>query len=195
MSTSVPVDPAAVAAAKRTRPPDALSGVFLVVTAFFGAWGLGLLVLTAAAIVQPGTVYSDQKNLLKALGASVVGVLAVFQWFTMSAAMGTIPRGPLKMKHLMRGHRYVGRIAIALAIAVAWFCIVDRGAPTTPFPRVALHAFFGSTAFAVLAVKFGLLRFRPTLAYDVAPWLGRYVAVAFLVIWATSAWAYFTGSI
>lgn len=197
MSTSVPVDPAPAtpAAGKRTRPPDALSGVYLVVTAIFGTWGVALLVLTAAAIAQPGSGYSDQKNLLKAVGASVVGVLAVFQWLTMAAAMGTIPRGPIRMKFLMRGHRYVGRIAIALAVAVAWFCIVDRGAPTTPFPRVALHAFFGSTAFAVLAVKFALLRFRPRLAYDVAPWLGRYVAVAFLVIWATSAWAYFTGTI
>ena len=73
--------------------------------------------------------------------------------------------------------------------------MTDRGAPTSPFSRVAIHAFFGSTAFVALAVKFGLLRFRPALAYDVAPWLGGYVAIAFIVIRATSARAYFTNSL
>jgi hypothetical protein len=195
MSTSVPVEANPAEPRKRTRPPDAWSAVFLVLTAIFGIWAVGLLILTTLAITQPAFRYSDQKNLLKALGASVVGLLAIFQTLTMYGAMGIIPRGRIKMKYLMRGHRYGGRIAIALAIAVAWFCIVDRGAATNPFPRVAIHAFFGSTAFVALAVKFALLRFRPALAYDVAPWLGRYVAVAFIVIWLTSAWAYFTGSL
>ena len=201
MSTSVPVgappagSPPTAPAVKRTRPPDAWSWVFLAVTAIFGIWGLGLFVLTALAIAQPAFLYDDQKNLLKALGATVVAVLAVFQGLTMGAAMGTIPRGPLKMKYLMRAHRYGGRIAILLAVAVAYFCIVDRGAATSPFPRAAIHAFFGSTAFAALAVKFALLRFRPALAYDLAPWLGRYAAVAFVVIWITSAYAYFTGTL
>jgi Family of unknown function (DUF6529) len=201
MSTSVPssAPPAAPSVpatpVKRTRPPDNLSWVFLALTAIFGIWGLSLLVLTALAIAQPAFLYSDQKNLLKAMGATAVAVLAVFQVLTMSAAMGTIPRGRIKMKYLMRGHRYGGRIAIALAVAVAFFCIVDRGAATDPFPRVAIHAFFGSTAFAALAVKFSLLRWRPALAYDAAPWLGRYVAVAFIVIWITSAYAYFSGTL
>jgi Family of unknown function (DUF6529) len=201
MSTSVPVgappagSPPAAGAVKRTRPPDAWSWVFLAVTAVFGVWGLGLFVLTVLAIAQPAFLYDDQKNLLKALGATVVAVLAVFQGLTMAAAMGTIPRGPVKMRYLMRAHRYGGRIAILLAVAVAFFCIVDRGAATSPFPRAAIHAFFGSTAFAVLAVKFALLRFRPALAYDLAPWLGRYAAVAFVVIWITSAYAYFTGTL
>jgi hypothetical protein len=195
MSTSVPADSVPAEPRKRTRPPDAWSAVFLVVTAVFGTWAVGLLILTALAITQPAFLYSDQKNLLKALGATAVGLLAIFQTLTMYGAMGTIPRGRIKMKYLMRGHRYGGRIAITLAVAVAWFCIVDRGAATNPFPRVAIHAFFGSTAFAALAVKLALLRFRPALAYDVAPWLGRYVAVAFIVIWLTSAWAYFSGTL
>ena len=195
MSTSVPAEVSGTPPAKRTRKPDALSWVFLALTAIFGAWGLGLLVLTALAITQPAFLYSDQKNLLKAIGATGVAVLAIFQTLTMSAAMGTIPRGPVKMKYLMRAHRYGGRITIALAVAVAWFCIVDRGAATDPFPRVAIHAFFGSTAFTALAVKFALLRWKPAVAYDVAPWLGRYVAVAFIVIWLTSAWAYFSGTL
>jgi hypothetical protein len=195
MSTSVPAEVSATPPVKRTRKPDGLSWVFLALTAVFGVWGLGLLILTVLAIAQPAFLYSDQKNLLKAVGATVVAVLAIFQALTMYAAMGTIPRGPVKMKYLMRSHRYGGRIAIALAVAVATFCIVDRGAATDPFPRAAIHAFFGSTAFVALAVKFSLLRWRPALAYDAAPWLGRYVVVAFIVIWITSAYAYFTGTL
>ncbi len=195
MSTSVPAQVPANPPVKRTRKPDSLSWVFLGLTVVFGAWGVSLFVLTVLAIIQPHFLYDDQKNLLKAIGATAVAILAIFQTLTMSAAMGTIPRGQIKMKYLMRGHRYGGRIAIALAVAVAWFCIVDRGAATDPFPRAAIHAFFGSTAFAVLAVKFALLRWRPALAFDVAPWLGRYVAVAFIVIWITSAYAFFSGTL
>jgi hypothetical protein len=195
MSTSVPAEVPATPPAKRTRKPDTLSWVFLALTAAYGIWGLALFALTVLAIVQPKFLYDDQKNLLKAIGATVVAVLAVFQALTMYAAMGTIPRGNIQMKYLMRAHRYGGRIAIALAVAVAWFCIVDRGAATDPFPRAAIHAFFGSTAFAALAVKFALLRWRPALAYDAAPWLGRYVALAFIVIWITSAYAYFSGTL
>lgn len=195
MSTSVPAEVPASPPAKRTRKPDTLSWVFLALTVAYGVWGLSLFVLTVLAIAQPKFLYDDQKNLLKAVGATAVAVLAIFQTLTMYAAMGTIPRGQIKMKYLMRAHRYGGRIAILLAVAVAWFCIVDRGAATDPFPRAAVHAFFGSTAFAALAVKFALLRWRPALAYDAAPWLGRYVAVAFIVIWITSAYAYFTGTL
>ena len=195
MSTSVPAEVPATPPVKRTRKPDALSWVFLALTAAYGIWGLSLFVLTVLAIAQPAFLYDDQKNLLKAVGATAVAILAIFQALTMYAAMGTIPRGQIKMKYLMRAHRYGGRIAILLAVAVAWFCIVDRGAATDPFPRAAVHAFFGSTAFAVLAVKFALLRWKPAVAYDVAPWLGRYAAVAFIVIWITSAYAYFSGTL
>lgn len=195
MSTSVPAENTATPPAKRTRKPDNLSWVFLALTAVYGVWGVGLFILTVFAIVQPAFLYDDAKNLLKALGATVVAVLAIFQALTMYAAMGTIPRGQVKMKYLMRAHRYGGRIAIALAVAVAWFCIVDRGAATDPFPRAAIHAFFGATSFAALAVKFSLLRWQPALAYDLAPWLGRYVAMAFIIIWITSAYAYFSGTL
>ena len=183
------------AGARRTRPADRYTEIFLVLTAFFGAWGIALFVLTLLAITQPAFLYSDAKNLLKALGATVVGLLAISQAVTMNMAMGLIPRGGVRMRTLMRTHRYGGRIAILLAVAVAIFCLLDRGAPTDPFPRVALHAFFGSTSFAALAIKLGLLRFRPTLAYTLAPWLGWYIAIAFVVIWITSAYAYFTGTL
>jgi len=79
-------------------------------------------------------------------------------------------------------------------VLVAWFCIVDVGAPTSPL-RVAIHVIAGSTAFAALAIKFALIRFRPHAAYDLAPWLGGLATTAFIVICITSGLAYLTGNL
>ncbi len=174
--------------------PDWLTDLVLLITAVFGAWGVVLIVLTVVGITQPAFVYSDPKAALKALGSTVVVVLAGSQAYTMYAAMGKLPRGSFKMKHLMRAHRYGGRIAIVLAAVIAYFCITDVGAPTSP-PRVAIHAVSGAIAFTALGVKFALIRFRPPLAYDLAPWLGGAAAAAFAVIWVTSGLAYFTGNL
>jgi hypothetical protein len=53
----------------------------------------------------------------------------------------------------------------------------------------------GATAFSLLGVKFALIRWRPAVAYDVAPWIGRIAVVCFIVIWITSGYAYFTGTL
>jgi hypothetical protein len=177
--------------AHRTRRPDLFTTAFLLLTTVFGAWAFGLFVLTLLAITTPAFLYSDQKALVKAAGATVVAVLALTQVFTMETAMGTLPRGRLPMRLLMRTHRWSGRIALLLAAAIAYFCLTDLGAPQMPL-RAAIHGFFGATAFTVVAIKLALIRFRPQLAYNVAPWLGRYVAFAFVMIWVTSALAYFT---
>ncbi len=69
-------------------------------------------------------------------------------------------------------------------------------APSTPAPTpAAVHAIAGSIAFALLAVKFALIRWKPYLAYDTAPWIGRIVAVCFVLIWITSGLAYLTGNL
>jgi hypothetical protein len=149
------------------------------------------------AIAQPTfSAFSNPTKLfLKAAGATTVGLIAIEQAYTMGAAMGYMPRFGLKMKHLMRSHRYLGRIGIVLAVVVAWFCMTDIGAPVSAGLRPALHGFFGSTAFIALAIKFSLIRFRPGLAYDLAPWLGRYAALALLVVAVTSAYFYYTGQL
>ena len=135
--------------------------------------------------------YSFEKAPLKAAGSTVVGLLALLQLWSMETAMGHLPRAGLKMKVLMRTHRYTGRIALVLAAVVAYFCLTDVGVETNVL-RGAIHGFFGSTAFVAIAIKLALLRFRPRLAYDAAPWLGRYAAFAFIVVWITSAYAFFT---
>lgn len=193
-ATTPPAAGGATQAPRRTRTPDWLTNVMLVITAVFGVWGVGLAVLTVIGITQPGYYYTDQKSMIKALGATVVAVLAVSQAWSMETAMGHLPRGKVRMKTLMRTHRWGGRIAIVLAALIAFFCMFDIGAPREPW-RIAVHVVFGATAFAALAVKLALIRFRPTVAYDAAPWLGRYIAFAFIVVWASSALAYYTGNL
>jgi hypothetical protein len=187
-----PAGPAGPAApVKRTRRSDAWTTLFFVVTAVFGAWAVALIVLTTLAIAQPSFLYSDWKVGLKAGGATVVALLALSQTYTMGAAMGTFPKAGIKMKYLMRSHRYLGRIALVLAAVIAFFCMTDIGAPQSPITSL-LHGIFGSTAFVTIALKLGLLKWRPALAYDVAPWLGRYAVFAFIVVWVTSVLTYYT---
>ena len=149
--------------------------------------------VTLLAITAP-SFYSFEKAPLKAAGSTVVGLLALAQLWSMETAMGHLPRAGLKMKVLMRTHRYTGRIALVLAAVVAYFCLRDVGVETNVL-RGAIHGFFGSTAFVAIAIKLALLRFRPRLAYDAAPWLGRYAAFAFIVVWITSAYAFYTNSL
>jgi hypothetical protein len=190
MATSMPGAEQAPPA-RRTRQTDGWTTLFLVVTAVYGIWAIALIVLTLLAIAEPSFLYQDQKTALKAAGATVVLLLAGYQAFTMAAAMGQAPRFGIRMRHLMRGHRYGGRIALVLAALIAFFCMTDIGAPVSPLTS-AVHGAFGGTAFAAIAIKLALLKWRPSLAYDVAPWLSRYAAVAFAVIWATSVLAYYT---
>lgn len=174
----------------RSRWRHAATNTYLVLTAVVALWALGLFALTLLAITEPAYLYSDQKALIKAVGATVVAVLVLLQAFTMETARGTFPRGRLRIRVLMNAHRWGGRIALLLAAAIAYFCLTDLGAPHQPL-RVAIHGFFGATAFSAVAIKLAIIRFRPQLS-AVAPWLGRYAAFAFVVIWITSALAYFT---
>ena len=193
----VPVTPSPAAPKvyeRKTRAPDWLTDVVLVVTAAFGIWAVALLVLTFIGIAQPAYYFVDQKAAIKAAGSTVVVLLAFSQFYTMESVLGHLPRGHIKMRSMMRVHRWGGRIAILLAAAIAYFCITDIGAPHDPL-RVAVHAICGSLAFSLLAVKFALIRWRPSLAYDTAPWIGRIVAVCFVLIWLTSGFAYFTHSL
>jgi hypothetical protein len=194
MAATIPSGGRPAGTPRRTRRPDRATDVVLVISVVLAAWALGLAALTAVGILQPTYYLTDQKAALKALGATVVAVLALSQTWSMESAMGHLPRRSVRMRTLMRAHRWGGRIAIALAALVAFFCMVDIGAPREP-TRVAIHVLFAASAFTVLATKLALIRFRPTVAYAIAPWLGRYVALAFIVVWVSSAFAYFSGDL
>ena len=193
-SPTVPIEGSTAAPVKRTRRSDVWTTIFLVLTAGLGLWSLVLIVLTFLAILQPNFFYSDAKAAIKAAGATVVGLIALEQAYTMGGAMGKVPRFGIRIRTFMRMHRYVGRIGLVLAAVIAYFCMTDLGAPSTPL-RGAVHGFFGSTAFIAIAVKLALLKWRPAVAYDAAPWLGGYAAIAFIIVALTSAAAYYTGNL
>jgi hypothetical protein len=179
---------------RKTRTPDWLTDLVLVITGVFGVWAVALVVLTFIGITQPALYYSDQRSAIKAAGSTVVVLLTFSQLYTMESVLGHLPRGSIKMRSMMRVHRWGGRIAIVLAALIAFFCMTDIGAPSNPL-RVVVHVVAGSTAFALLGIKFALIRWRPSLAYDTAPWIGRVVAICFVAIWITSGFAYFTGTL
>ena len=56
-------------------------------------------------------------------------LLTFSQFYTMESVLGHLPRGSIKMRSMMRVHRWGGRIAIVLAAFIAFFCMVDIGAP------------------------------------------------------------------
>jgi hypothetical protein len=179
---------------RKTRVPDWLTDVVLIVTAIFGVWAVVLVALTLVGIAEPAFYYTDQKAAIKAVGSTVVVLLTFSQFYTMESVLGHLPRGSIKMRTMMRVHRIGGRVAILLAAVIAFFCMVDVGAPSNPM-RVLVHVTAGATAFALLGVKFALIRWKPYLAYDTAPWIGRIVAVCFVAIWLTSGYAFFTNSL
>jgi hypothetical protein len=178
---------------ERARQPALLTDAFFVLTLVLAVWAAALIVLTFVAIAAP-TYYGFPKAGLKAVGATVVGLLALSQVYTMEARLGHLPRAGIKSRSLLRTHHWVGRIALTLAAVVAIFCMTDIGATTTPL-RAVIHESLGTVAFAAAATKFALLRFRPELAMRVAPSLGRVLAIALMGIWFTSAYEYFTGTL
>src|SRR3972149_3988787 len=112
---------------ERARQPTMLTELFLVLTLTLGLWGGVLIVLTLLAIAQPG-YYTFEKADIKAAGATVVGLIALSQAYTMEAKLGNLPRAGIRLKYLMRVHRWGGRIALLLAGLIAFFCIIDIGA-------------------------------------------------------------------
>jgi hypothetical protein len=192
--TTPPTGVAETQPPRKTRTPSWMTSIVLVVTLIFGVWGVALVILTTLGILKPAFYYTDQKSMIKAAGSTVVALLALSQAWSMESAMGHLPSFGVKMRTRMRIHRWGGTIAIALAALIAFFCMTDIGAPREPV-RVAIHIVFGASAFAALAFKFGLIWFKPTVAYNWAPWLGRDVAVAVVIVRISSGLAYYTGNL
>jgi hypothetical protein len=171
--------------ARRTRRTDAWTTLFFALTAALGTWSLVLIGATLLAIVDPSFDADDDTFDLKAIGSLTIALIAVGQAFTMGAAMGKVPRLGLRMGTLMRTHRRVGRVGLALAGAVAFLCWRASGGP--PTPEGIVHGALASTGFLAIATKFALLKWRPSLAFRAAPWLGVYAAVAFILVAASAS--------
>jgi hypothetical protein len=161
--------------------------------AAFAVWTALLIVATALAIAQPtfAAFANPTTLLLRSAGPTTVGVIAIEQWFTMTAAMGSIPKFGLSMKVLIGGHRYLDRIGIVLAVVVAWVYMIHIGAPGNAGMRPAIHGFLGSTGFIAPAisrsepVSSGTRLSRCSVAGP--------AAFAFIVVAASSAFFDYTG--
>ena len=181
----VPAAEATPAPPKRTRRTDAWTTLFLGLTAALGTWSLVLIAATVLAIVDPASDADDDTFDLKTIGALTVALIAVGQAFTMGAAMGKVPKLGLPMGILMRTHRRVGRVGLALAGVVSFLCWRASGGP--PTPEGIVHGALASTGFLAIASKFALLKWRPAIAFRAAPWLGVYAAVAFILVAASAS--------
>jgi hypothetical protein len=151
-----------------------------VLTGALGVWSLVLIAITLLRIVDPSYDADDDTFDLKAIGAATVALVAIAQAFTMGAAMGKTPRLGLRMGTLMRTHRRVGRIGLTLAGVVAFLCWRASGGP--PTAEGIVHGTLASSGFLAIASKLALLKWRPALAFGVAPWLGAYAATAFILV-------------
>jgi hypothetical protein len=99
---------------------------------------------------------------------------------------------PLNAGLAARVHRINGRIALTLAVVVAFSCLVGPAGPTSP-TRVLLHSIFGTLLFVLLTAKFTLLRVLRT-GDRLLPYVGTLVFLAFAAIWATSVADYVAAS-
>ena len=84
---AAPATPAAKAYPRKTRTPDWLTDLVLVITGVFGVWAVALVVLTFIGITQPAFYYSDQKSAIKAAGSTVVVLLTFSQFYTMESVL------------------------------------------------------------------------------------------------------------
>jgi hypothetical protein len=176
---------ATLVTARRTRKTDAWTTLFFALTAALGTWSTVLIAATLLAIIDPSFDADDDTFDLKRIGSLTIALIAVGQAFTMGAAMGKVPRLGLPMRTLMRTHRRVGRLGLALAGVVSFLCWRASGGP--PTPEGIVHGALASTGFLAIALKFALLKWRPTLAFRAAPWLGVYAAVAFILVAASAS--------
>lgn len=125
-------------------------------------------------------------NLLlwKVVLATVVFALAGLQVAMAARFWGVAPALPVSGGTAVKVHRVSGRVALLLAVIVAFSCLVGPAGPTSP-TRVLLHSIFGALAFVVLTAKFAVLKVvRRGDKY--LPLLGSLLFLTFGAIWATS---------
>lgn len=127
---------------------------------------------------------TDTSLLLKTVGASLVFLLAGFQVLLAAQLFGRVKFSWMTRQTAGRLHRVNGRVTLVLAVVVALFCIVGPAGATSP-TRVALHSIFGSLVFALLALKFTLLRIVRR-GRKFMPLIGSAVFLTFGAIWVTS---------
>jgi hypothetical protein len=120
----------------------------------------------------------------KVVFATVVFALAGLQVVMAARFWGVTGFPPVSSALAARVHRVNGRLAVTLAVLVGFSCLVGPAGPTSP-TRVLLHSVFGALVFAILAVKFALLKLLRS-GQRILPFVGVFLFLTFGAIWATS---------
>jgi len=120
----------------------------------------------------------------KVVAATVVFMLAGVQVMLAARVWTATTFPPISTTTAARLHRVTGRVALTLAVLVAFSCLVGPAGPLSP-ARVALHSVFGTLLFVLLALKFAALKLMRS-GERFVPILGVSLFLAFAAIWATS---------
>jgi hypothetical protein len=114
---------------------------------------------------------------VKIVLATVCACLAAYQLALIAVGYGKVRLPFLKAVVAGRAHRAIGDSIVAVAVTVAFMCIVYFGFEDD----AALHIVFALTLFAVLGFKIAVV--RGWKRFD--SWLPALGISAFLLFWAT----------
>lgn len=118
-------------------------------------------------------------------------VFAIVQVSTGARIFGKLQRlVPIPRPQVNRVHRWSGRLAFICTLPVAFHCIFLLGFQTVN-ARVLAHSIFGSFVYGVFAVKVFFVHDREHPRW-VLPVVGGTLFSVLVVLWATSAYWYFT---
>jgi len=127
----------------------------------------------------------------KAWFATAAIVFAIVQVSTGARIFGKLERIiPIGRPYVNRIHRWSGRLAFLCTLPVAFHCIFLLGFQTVN-ARVLVHSIFGSFVYGVFAVKVFLVHDRAHPRWTL-PVVGGTLFSVLAVLWATSAYWYFT---
>lgn len=126
----------------------------------------------------------------KVVVTTVVFALAGLQVALAARFWGATDLVPISTGAAARTHRIVGTVTVALALVVAFSCLIGPAGETSP-RRVLLHSIFGTLVFVVLVVKFTLLKLTPS-GNRFLPYAGVLLFLAFGAVWVTSVADYVT---
>jgi hypothetical protein len=131
-----------------------------------------------------------QLLLWKVLLTSVIFACAGLQVLLAARFFQAITVPPISTGAAARTHRLNGKLTVTLAVVVGLSCLVGPAGPSSPI-RVLLHSVFGSLVFALLALKYTVLKLWPP-GGRYLPWIGGSLFLTFAAIWATTVADYVT---
>jgi hypothetical protein len=136
-------------------------------------------VLTAFLITVSG-----QLLLLKVIAATVVFGIAGLQVLLAARFWGVSTVPGVSAAVAARIHRTAGRVALSLAVLVAFLCLAGPAGPVSPV-RVLVHTVTGAVVFGLLAAKFTILSVVRR-GERWLPFVGTLLFLGFGTLWATS---------